>query len=232
MWNTLNSHFRREFIWLIVALFLGSVLATGLVVVRAVYAWKLAHAYLVWNLFLAWIPLGFALLAVRHRTNIRRLLIFSALWLLFLPNAPYLVTDLVHLRERPPVPLWFDMVLLQSFIGLGLVLGLISLYKMQWVATMYLGRRGSWTFVLCVIGLTGFGVYLGRVQRWNSWDIIANPLGLFVDIFKHFTPPHRRGAGLFTILYAGFFFIAYTMFYGLTHLKFAIKEETDTTYES
>ena len=217
----LASNCSREFVWLLAGLVVASILATGLLAIRIVWSRELTHAFLVWNLFLAWMPLFFSLLAFGYRECRWKFLGFSALWLLFLPNAPYLVTDLVHLRVRPPVPLWFDMVLLQSFIWLGLLLGFISLYKMQWIVRQRFGIKASWVFVAIVVILTGFGIYLGRVQRWNSWDIVTNPVALFIDIFRHFTPPYIRLAASFTILYGAFFFVAYLMFYGLTHLRFA-----------
>lgn len=192
-------------------------------VIRVLKSWHLTHAYLVWNLFLAWIPVGFALLAWRHHESRKKLFLYSCLWLLFFPNAPYIVTDLIHLRERPPVPFWFDVVLLQSFICLGLLLGFISLYWMQSLVAHRVGPRMSWLFVLMVVGLTGFGIYLGRVQRWNSWDAVVNPLKLISDIFTHLVPPKRRGVGLFSVLYAGFFFIGYMLLYSLTHLKLELK---------
>jgi uncharacterized membrane protein len=218
MRESVNPNFSRPFVWILIALVAASVLGVGLVVVRVLYSWSLGHCYLVWNLFLAWIPLGFALLAWRFRESRWRLLLCAAAWLLFFPNAPYIMTDLVHLRERPPVPFWFDVVLLQSFVWLGLLLGFVSLYWMQCLVANFVGRRASWLFVLLVIGLTAFGIYLGRFQRWNSWDILANPIGLTVDIFKHLRPPKRRMAGLFSILYATFFFVGYLFLYALTHL--------------
>jgi uncharacterized membrane protein len=95
---------------------------------------------------------------------------------------------------------------------------------MQLLVAQFIGPRGSWFFVLIIIALTGFGIYLGRVQRWNSWDAFLNPFALVTDIFSHFVPPRRRVAGLFTILYSAFFFVAYLLLYGLTHLKFELKE--------
>ena len=218
----MNQQVNRKISWILIALATASALCVALSIVRIFYSARLTHAYLVWNLFLAWMPTGFALLAWKYKESKIKLLSFSAAWLLFLPNAPYLVTDLIHLRERPPVPFWFDAVLFQSFICVGLLLTFLSLYWMQNLVTHLYNRPISWIFILAVIGLSGFGIYLGRVQRWNSWDILVNPFDLISDIFQHLLPPRRRTAGLYSILYAGFLLISYTLFYMLTHLPFRI----------
>ena len=168
-----TSFFNRQFFWIMAALAAAAVLCVSLSAVRVVYSARLTHAHLVWNLFLAGIPVGFSLLAWKYKDSKLRLMACGLCWLLFLPNAPYLVTDLVHLEARPPVPFWFDVVLFQSFICLGLLLMFLSLYWMQNLVAHIYSQRMGWLFILCVIGLTGFGIYLGREQRWNSWDLFT-----------------------------------------------------------
>src|SRR5256885_7205198 len=112
------------------SLALASGIGVGLFVIRFVASHQLAYLNLVWNLFLAWLPLGFAFFADRFRASRLCLLSFGFLWLLFLPNSPYLVTDLVHLKPRLHVPFWFDILLVQSFVLTGLLLGFLSLYLM------------------------------------------------------------------------------------------------------
>lgn len=203
---------------MLVALGGAAALCVGLSGVRVLYSARLTHLNLVWNLFLACVPVAFSLLAWKCKDSKFKLLACCACWLLFLPNAPYLVTDLVHLEARPPVPLWFDIILFQSFICVALLLMLVSLYWMQNLVTHLYGRRVGWMFILLVIGLTGFGIYLGRVQRWNSWDLFVHPIGLLSDAFQLLLHPRRRVTGLYSILYAGFILIAYGFFYALTHL--------------
>lgn len=223
----MNTFFHRNFFWLLLALGVASALCVSLSIFRIVYSARLTHAYLIWNLFLAWMPIIFALLAWKYKESKIKLLGFSAAWLLFLPNAPYLVTDLVHLSARPPVPFWFDAVLFQSFICVGLLLTFLSLDWMQNLVTHLYNPRISWLFILFVIGLSGFGIYLGRVQRWNSWDLLFSPINLMSDIGQHFLPPRRRTAGLYSILYAAFLLISYTLFYVLTHLPFRIHSDKE-----
>ena len=209
----------RQIFGLLVMLGVASALCVGLMVTRVCVAWKLTHCYLVWNLILAWMPLLFALLAWRNKDTKWKLLTYGTLWLLFFPNAPYLVTDLLHLREKPPVPLWFDIILLQSFIWLGLLLGFVSLHSMQQLVARNIGSRGSWFFVFVVVSLTGFGMYLGRVERWNSWDAIVSPVDLGRDVLSLLFPPRRRMAGVFTILHSAFLLVAYLLFHTMTSLR-------------
>ncbi|MEW6430932.1 MAG: DUF1361 domain-containing protein [Myxococcota bacterium] len=121
-------------------------------------------------------------------------------WLLFLPNAPYLVTDLVHLKARPPVPLWLDVLLWSSFAVAGLVLGWTSLEAIARSLAPRLGRIGSSTFVAAVLLLIGFGTDLGRFLRWNSWDVVTNPLGLVAAALEALTEPH---ALFFSLAFGG-----------------------------
>jgi uncharacterized membrane protein len=143
-------------------------------------------------------------------------------WLLFFPNAPYIVTDLVHLKARPPVPFWFDLMLLQLFVWLGVFIGFLSLHRMHELVSHRFDWRVGWVFVLVVVGLTGFGIYLGRFERWNSWDLFLSPLGLLgdiADVIRH--PRANKTAIVFPALFGTFFLLAYVMLYALTHWRSA-----------
>jgi uncharacterized membrane protein len=136
-------------------------------------------AVLVWNLFLAWIPYGLGRSIVRlargsrHGTGL--LVLPTALWLLFLPNAPYVVTDLVHVARFPP-PLWLPAALfISAFALVALVLGLATLFDVHRVVRRRLGHRWGAAFAATVCLLCGLGVWMGRVLRWNSWDALHSP---------------------------------------------------------
>jgi uncharacterized membrane protein len=220
----------RQLAWLLLLLAASSILGVALISVRFMVSGHFAYFNLVWNLVLAWIPVGFSMLAWRFKSSRLALVICGFLWLLFFPNCAYILTDLVHLRERPPVPFWFDLVLVQTFVLLGLALGFVSLYKMQDLAAHFFGRRTSWLFVLLVIGLTGFGIYLGRFERWNSWDLFVNPIDLCADIFRLMFRPHRRTVGIYSLLYSGFFLATYGCLYLLTCFKME-KQMTESATE-
>jgi uncharacterized membrane protein len=132
------------------------------------------------------------------------------LWLLFLPNAPYIVTDFVHLHERPPAPLWFDIALMVSFACAGLLLCFASLADVQDVVVRRFGAAWGWSTVVLALMLSGLGVYLGRFLRWNSWDTLVRPHELMAQIGARLADPlgHSR-ALLVTLIYGGGLIVGY-----------------------
>lgn len=163
-----------------------------LLVLRMERSGSLFYGFLLWNLFLAWIPwLTARAFRASSRRRSPRFLRFGwfTLWLLFLPNAPYVLTDLLHLASRPPVPLWYDLALLFSCAGTGLLLGYISLLEVQGTVEEQLGRMAGWIVAAGSLFLSGFGIYLGRFLRRNSWDPLTDPAGLFRDISDRLLNP-------------------------------------------
>lgn len=192
------------------------------VAVRWVYAGQLEAANLIWNLVLAWIPLAVALAiydARRRGVPAPLLLAGGALWLLFFPNAPYLVTDLKHVGAWTGAPEWFDVVLVGSAAWTGLLLGFASLYLVQAVARDVRGALAGWAVVAGSLALGSFGVYLGRFERWNSWDAVTSPGPLLADLWAGATSPlaHSRVLAV-TLLFTAFLGLAYLTFYSLVHL--------------
>jgi uncharacterized membrane protein len=125
-----------------------------------------------------------------------------ATWLLFLPNAPYIMTDFLHLRDRPPIPLWYDVLLLLSCSGAGLLLGYASVMIVQRVITRHYGVMAGWATALSALLLSAFGIYLGRFLRWNSWEALTDPMPLFSDIASHIVNPlHHPKALAVTALF-------------------------------
>jgi uncharacterized membrane protein len=204
------------------ALLLASALCLAMLVARMFYTQQISFAWIVWNLFLAWVPLltAMPLYVLRSRGARRPILggVLAVLWFLFFPNAPYIVTDLVHLHERPPVPFWFDMLMIQAFALTGLFLGYLSLYLMQEVVRSRAGRWPSWTFVIGMLGLGSFGIYLGRFLRWNSWDALLSPVGTLSDAARMFLPvPSPKLLG-FSATFFAFSLVCYLIVYSFTHL--------------
>lgn len=206
---------------LIVRLALITALPAVLYVARIVYTGKIAYRFLPWNLFLAWLPLVFAYLAVRAggRKPWLSLPLIGA-WLAFLPNAPYLITDLIWLDGSATTLKVYDAAMFFVFATCGLAAGFVSL---RWVQALVERRAGTWggrLFVLAALGLTGFGVYLGRFRRWNSWDIVADPAALFHDIAIRVADPvlHWQMWAL-TALFAGLLLCLYWLFGLLTEVK-------------
>ena len=191
------------------ALLLLSLFSVALISVRYLYSGE--------PLF-GWIPFGLAILIYdRHRAGTRplRLLPLGALWLLFLPNAPYIVTDFKHLVPSHVVPLWVDIVVIAAPAWTGMLLGFLSLYLVQSVVRDLAGARLAWAAAVAVLGLASFGIYLGRVLRWNSWDVLANPLVLG-DLDGVLVDPRAIGM---TVLLAGFLTSSYLVLYALMRLE-------------
>ena len=196
----------------------ASVLGVALVGARTLLTWRGQHLYLVWNLFLAWVPLMLAL----HIEKLQRLgekrdwkLRTSALaWLLFFPNAPYIFTDITHVKRATMGGWWTDLTVILLFAIIGLVLAFLSLHRMQGLVSCRRGWLTGWIFVFGVALLSGFGVYLGRFERWNSWDVLVNPVGLLADSF-HWV---HRSSAKFSLLFGMFLFTSYALLYSLTRI--------------
>jgi uncharacterized membrane protein len=177
--------------------------------IRIVLTGELVYIFLAWNLFLAWIPFAISqeLMGARNRWNI---FFLTAIWLLFLPNAPYIITDFLHLKQRPPVPYWYDILLLFSAALNGLVLGLLSLLTVEKFLANRFGNRISGLIILCSFFLCAFGIYIGRYLRWNSWDILMNPGEIVGDILERvFNPFDHIGTWSVTGLFGSFFYVLY-----------------------
>jgi len=200
----------------------ASVLMTlTLLCFRIAFSGSLTHKYFAWNLFLACIPLAISTLLVLFPDRAKSSLVFwpaATVWLLFFPNAPYIITDLFHFRPRPGVPYWFDLVLMISAVWNGLMIGLISLADMQHLVLNRQGRIRSWIFAGLSVGLCSFGIYLGRFGRWNSWDVLLNPLQLFGEIAHQIANPfsHPRTLGV-TLLFAAFLGMSYLLLKIIAH---------------
>jgi uncharacterized membrane protein len=216
--NLRARRFRNERFVVLSGLAGASALCLGLELVRE-RNYATDFRFLVWNLVLAWVPLILALVVYdgyRRGTTIVRLLPALALWLLFLPNAPYIVTDFVHLSASSRAPLWFDGVELSGFAWTGMLLGFVSLYLVHTVLRHRFGALRGWGAVLCVLALASVGVYLGRVRRWNSWDMLTQPGAKLAEMQGHVGDPAALARVLaLTLVVTGLLTAAYLVFYVL-----------------
>ena len=175
-----------------------------LILSRASRTGSISFLFLVWNLFLAFIPFAAsrAMVALHRREHSKVALGLCAIvWLLFLPNAPYILTDLLHLSHRPPVPLWYDLALLLSCAGTGLLMGYASVADVQFVVSRVLNQTIGWLVAISSLVLSAFGIYMGRYLRWNSWDALANPRAVFGDVADRMLNPfaHPRSTAVTAI---------------------------------
>ncbi len=202
-----------------------------LIVIRIAISNSLSYIFLPWNLFLAFIPMWISSSKFNFTNN--KLcsskkkfysIIWFCLWLLFLPNAPYIITDLAHLNERPPIPFYFDIVLLFMNAISGLVFFFITVQQTEkWWLYILPKWSINWFYVLA-FGLCSFGIYLGRYGRFNSWNILTSPELLFQEIVDRIIFPfeHPRTWAI-TLLYSTMLFLLYQL---VKHWKQIIQTDT------
>ena len=183
---------------------------------RFVYTDTKVFLFLNWNLFLAFIPWALSLLLIiKPKFGKSKWSLFALLgvWLLFFPNAPYILTDLFHLRLKSTMPIWFDLTLILSFAWTGLLFGFLSLWDIEQLLCRFMKKRYVTTLSVILLFIGSFGIYIGRYLRWNSWDIIAEPFSLIYDIGGRIINPlsHPRTWGM-TIIMGVFLNILYWSF--------------------
>jgi len=190
--------------------------------VRSAFSGTYNYGFLIWNLFLAWIPFLIAYFTYTARLSRKQIYLIVPLsaffWLIFFPNAPYILTDFQHLAGTwRDVPVWYDVMLLIWFAFTGLMLGMVSLFLMQEIIRREFGRWVGWGFVAVVSVLTSAGVYVGRFLRWNSWDIFSDPTGMAQYTLQSAQDPSLQSIG-FTSLFGAFFLFLYITLYTFGHL--------------
>jgi len=224
MFNKFRTSFLRNkySIAVFALLNLACALCIGLVAARVAYSDSADHLGLIWNLFLAWIP--FILAYFAHAVSWRRISLYlvipvvALLWLIFFPNAPYMLTDLQDLtRKTTDAPLWYDVLIVVWCTWTGMLLGVISLYLMQDIIIRTVSHAAGWIFVFAIAGLSSFGMYIGRFVRLNSWDILQDPAETAMEILGIVVDPSMRLAA-FTLLYTFFFLFVYLLLYSFSHL--------------
>lgn len=182
----------------------------SLLFVRAFYTGEPAYFFYPWNLFLATVPLFFSSLLKRQATINYKSIFYFGLWLLFLPNAPYLVTDIFHFEHRSPVPIWFDLMLVVSGAWNGILLCMLSLFSVEKFIRKVCNKKYVTLIMISILVACGYGIYIGRFLRFNSWDVVTDPAGLLKASTHHIHHPVQSlNVWLFTFLFAAFLSIIY-----------------------
>ena len=205
--------------WLLASSCFSCMLLLGRVLVTQ----SLGYIFLLWNLFLAFVPYWITWWMTRKNVIIQhriKLFIALAAWLLFIPNSFYIITDLFHFTHIRSAPKWFDLLLIFSFAWNGILCGIISLQRVE-IIMIKLFRRKSFSlfFVFAVMWLSAFGVYIGRYLRFNSWDIVTDPFSLSEEILNMIIHP-------FYNLYPWGMILCYSIF--MTFLYFTIKKMSES----
>jgi uncharacterized membrane protein len=170
-----------------------SAASVALLFIRFLGTENLGFIFMIWNLFLAWVPLFF-IKWVWEQEKLRpsplfMLGIYLTVWLLFFPNAPYLITDIKHLRGVAEQTIWFDSLMLFLFAFSGFLTGLYSIRIVFRILNHRWNDKIAWLTIAGSMILSGFGVFLGRYGRWNSWDIITQPGALLRGIVASLQDP-------------------------------------------
>ena len=219
----LRSSFSDRRIAVVGSLATLSLFTLAMLAGRVVYTRTWDHGWIAWNLALAWVPFLIAFVIYeRARSGAagKVLAALGALWLLFFPNAPYIVTDLQHIGVGSGVPIMYDVLLLTAAAWTGFLLGLTSLFMIHAVGRRLLGAANAWALVVGVLAVSSFGIYLGRVQRWNSWDVFVRPGALLGQLGEGL---HTRPIAL-TVLLTSFLLASYLVFYSFARLSSLVRE--------
>lgn len=183
-----------------------------LIAVRFLVAQNFNFIFLFWNLFLALIPLVFSHKLTGSATkSSAQQYCWAALWLLFFPNSVYIITDIFHFYERPPIAKWYDLILLFSSALNGMIAGFISLLEVEKWLKGKVKQRFVQPVLAFVLLLSSFGIYLGRYLRFNSWDIVAHPFRLGRGIFAHIIYPQQYAQSwLLSLVFGLWFYLIYS----------------------
>ena len=182
-----------------------------LITFRILYTGSLVHLFICWNIFLAWIPymLSNFFAEVKQKAKWKQLFLFAS-WLLFFPNALYIVTDLIHIDDNQEIPVWYDAVLLFASSFIGIMMAFVSLQKVEFFLKCVFSKRVVAALVPLILFVASFGVYLGRFERWNSWDVLTEPRRLLNDILELLMNPLSNVSTYgFTLLLTAFLLLDY-----------------------
>lgn len=220
---------RYGFVWPLVFLTLvsGGFFAVGVIENHALTFW-----YLMWNLLLAWLPLLFVfglMRVIKSRGWTSWLgIVLTLLWLGFLPNSFYMVSDFIHLQDYQRVNIVFDAVMFSSFVLTGLLLGFTSLYLVHSELVKRLRAKSAWTWVAVVLALCSFAIYLGRDLRMSSWDVLTQPAGILFDVSDPLVNPRTHALAFTTTL--TFFVFLMSLYVVVRQLAGALEQSDHYTW--
>jgi uncharacterized membrane protein len=203
-----------EYVRIFYALLFSTVVATVLILIGAARSGSTFYLFLIYNMGLAFIPLLLAWWLTFRLKKTAWLtpgnVVLTLLWLGFLPNSFYMITDLIHAQQSIGIDLLYNIVLILMCIFNALIAGYISLYLIHWALLKRFYYRNVHLLIGGVILLCSFAIYLGRYLRWNSWDVIVNPAGLLFDVSDSVASPSTHPQVFSTTV--SFFFLLTTMY--------------------
>lgn len=197
-----------------------NVLCLGLFLLRYLITGTPRYWFIPENIILAWLALTFAWFLSRYLKNHKWLswqaLGLTVLWLAFLPNAWYVMTDFIHIEDTGEISQLYDIALMNTLIASGFLAGFSSLFLVHKQLLKRLSHWRSAAVVGLIILAASFAIYLGRDLRWNSWDVLANPGGLLlnaadrlIDPFGH--PRMLNVTSLFFVVIGGIYWAVWQL---------------------
>ena len=201
-------------------LFVFTAFCAAMEAVRMYCSFSLGYVFLLWNLVLAWVPYLLSLEFMKYDVRRRWIAVSGILciWVLFLPNGPYIITDLIHLRQRAPIPMWYDVMLTSTYAWVGLLLTLLSVRNVHQKLQEYFSPLKIWVGLFVLFMSSGYGIYLGRFLRWNSWDVFLRPIYLVHhSILELIHPFHHPRPILVTGIVCMLLSFSYVIFYLIGH---------------
>ena len=212
---------------MIIILLIGSSVAvSSALLYRSLRGFWSSGNSLMWDLFLAWIPLTIAYL-LRSRQWTRQWAYYSLLflWLIFFPNSGYLLTQLTRHDSA-----WMFIGFFITFSIVGIFVGTISLLWIHIEVRHRFGPRLGDLFIACALILSGIGVYAGRYIRLNSWDILVTPLETTRMLVSSLvTPTHFKLVEIWGFI--GVIIFLQSFIYGCMHLatRLIVQESKETS---
>lgn len=199
--------------------FIVTLVALGMVMARVLVTLSPHYMFFFWNVLLAVIPLYLSAYLLKEGSRLRswKWLMVAVSWVLFFPNAMYLVTDVVHVLRYDNAPIWYDMAMVLLFAYLGLRLCFLTLFQIQkFMETTGVTPAMRWGGVIGLLYLNALGIYIGRFLRWNSWDILWAPHSVLYDIFDRILSPQDHfNTTAFTLILWGMSLLLYGVWYGI-----------------
>lgn len=186
------------------ALVVSNSVSLILSILRILDAGNFRYYFLIWNLFLAWVPLGFAWLLVQRLKSTRWVswqnITLTILWLVFLPNSFYLLSDLIHVYDTGEVSHLYDVVMFASFIFNAFFVGYLSVFLVHRELIKRLQLKAAHLLIASVFLACGFAIFLGRSLRWNSWDLAIQPAGILFDVSEGIVNPSSHPESMVTTI--------------------------------
>jgi len=178
-----------------------SLFCVGTSLFRRFYSGNWSFFFLNWNLFLAFVPwalTSISFIRPKIQSSVPGIVILLVFWLLFFPNAPYIITDLFHLRVIQNMPVWYDTLMVLSYAWTGMLFGFLSLLDIEEILKRKLPRQLVTCISVFLLFVGSFGIYIGRYLRWNTWDLFTRTTEVLTDISDRFVNPfdHRTTWGV------------------------------------